>query len=150
MQTRGQRRWKTNWPDFILKYCRQEVKISLTVFSSFWYQKFCRAFMSIFCSQLFKVNLFQNFLFVYSVSNFWLNWRNFPAKKLRKIQAPKIRMRRFFFFFNFSYNINKGYFQVVSFSINTAMLLAIFILFSNSINNTSLLSLNSLFSLDIS
>ena len=67
--------------------------------------------MSIFCSQLFKVNPFQNFLFVYSVSNFWLNWRNFPAKK---IQAPKIRMRRFFFFLNFSYNINKGYFQVVS------------------------------------
>ena len=47
--------------------------------------------------------------FFETVSNIHLKWRNFPAKKLEKIQALKIRMRRFFF----SYNINKGYFQVV-------------------------------------
>ena len=49
---------------------------------------------------VFKVNPFQNFLFGYSVINIWLNWRNFPAKKLRKntgaqnTHAPN-------FFFNF-------------------------------------------------
>ena len=37
-----------------------------------------------------------------SVSNIHSNVINFPAKKLRKkIRAPKIRMRRFFFFFKF-------------------------------------------------
>ena len=108
-QTRGQRRWKANWPDSILKYCRQEVRISSTVFSLFWYQKFCHAYLNFLLEIVFKVNPFQNFLFGYSVSNIWLNWRNFPAKKLRKLLAPKIRMRRFFF----SYNINKRYFQVV-------------------------------------
>ena len=92
LQTRGQRRWKANWPDFILKYCRQEVRISSTVFSSFWYQKFCQAYVNFLLEIVFKVNPFQNFLFSYSVSNIWLNWRNFPAKKLRRI-----RMRRFFF-----------------------------------------------------
>ena len=145
-QTRGQRRWKANWPDFILKYCRQEVRISSTVFSSFWYQKFCPEFMSIFCSKLFsRWTLSKIFLFGYSVSNIWLNWRNFPAKKLWKIQAPKIRMRRFFYF---SYSINKGYFQVACLFFNkhcNVVSNLYFIL----INNTSLLSLNSLFSSNI-
>ena len=35
--------------------------------------------------------------FINSASNICSNVVSFPAKKLRKIQAPKIRMRRFFF-----------------------------------------------------
>ena len=35
-------------------------------------------------------------IFFYSVSNTWLKSVIFPPKDLEKIQAPKIRMRRFF------------------------------------------------------
>ena len=52
---------EANWPDFILKYCRQEVRISSTVFSSFWYQKFCQAYVNFLLEIVFKVNPFQNF-----------------------------------------------------------------------------------------
>ena len=101
LQTRGQRRWKANWPDFILKYCRQEVRISSTVFSSFWYQKFCQAYVNFLLEIVFKVNPFQNFLFGYSVSNIWLNWRNFPAKKLRKNTGAQNTHAPIFFFLIF-------------------------------------------------
>ena len=37
------------------------------------------------------------FQIIQSGSNIWLNVANFPAKKLRKNTAPKIRMRQFFF-----------------------------------------------------
>ena len=39
--------------------------------------------------------------FICSVSIGCSKYSNFPAKRLRKIQAPKIRMRRFFFKKNF-------------------------------------------------
>ena len=40
-----------------------------------------------------------------SVSNICSNAENFPAKRLRKIRCSKIRMRRFFFFFNIIYSV---------------------------------------------
>ena len=45
--------------------------------------------------------------FFETVSNIRLKWRNFPAKKLRKNTGA--HNTQIFF----SYNINKGYFQIV-------------------------------------
>ena len=54
--------------------------------------------------------------FIHSVSNLCSNGLNFPAKKLRKNTAPKIRMRQFFFFLcKFQVQI----YQVLEFCINT-------------------------------
>ena len=54
-----------------------------------------------------KIRMHQGFF--ETVSNIRLKWRNFPAKKLRKNTGAQNTHAPIFF----SYNINKGYFQVV-------------------------------------
>ena len=61
---------------------------------------FSRAIQKIFIfppKNLQKIRVHCCFLFD-SVSNIFTNLLNFPAKRLRKKPAPKIRMRQFFFF----------------------------------------------------